>query len=428
MDEDLRAHVDDIAKALGNKVDRDRIAKELDNYIRVYRVNIDDAKRSIVRKFGGTAMRFAVGVDKKLSGLKGGEMNVNLLCRVVSVNAKTIDSNGTKKEIMYGILGDDTGTTPFTAWETENLELEKGDVIRIENAYTKEWMGRVQVYFGSRISITQMPKESLPYPQSAVSKIGELEDGQRNVSVVGRILSIEKREVTVDGKQKFVFSGIIGDATGRVGFSAWSDFGLKDDEVVKIDNAYIKSWRGIPQLTFDDKATVERVDEELPSKKDIMRGGRVRIGDTDGGVDIVVEGVVVDVKPGSGLIYRCPECNRAVKKGECSIHGNVDAQPDLRIKAIVDDGTGAVNALVGRELTEKILGKDLNKSLEETRNSPNPELIKDELFDRLVSRPMMFRGNILKDDFGLTMIVNSVESIKSDLRQEAKDLLDGLEV
>jgi replication factor A1 len=428
MDENLKAHVDDVARALGNKVDRDKIAQELDNYIRVYRVNVEDAKRSIVRKFGGTAMRFDVGVDKKLSGLKGGEMNVNLLCRVVSVNTKNIDSNGTQKEIMYGILGDESATAPFTAWETENLKLEKGDVIRIENAYTKEWMGRVQVYFGSRIRITQMEKDSLPFPQRPVSKIGELADGQRNISVVGRILSIEKREVTVDGKKKFVFSGLIGDMTGRVGFSAWSDFKLKDDEVVRVENAYIKSWRGMPQLTFDDKATVERVDEDLPSKKDIMRGGRVHIGDIEGGVDIVVEGVVVDVKPGSGLIYRCPECNRAVKKGECSIHGTVDALPDLRVKAIVDDGTGALNAVVGRELTEELLGKDLDKSLEETRNSPNPELIKDELFGKLVSRPMMFRGNVLKDDFGLTMIVNSMESVRSDLKQEAKDLLEGLEV
>jgi replication factor A1 len=259
-------------------------------------------------------------------------------------------------------------------------------------------------------------------------KVENLQEGARNVSIFGRIVSVEQREVEVKGEKKFVFSGLLGDETGKIRFSAWADFKLEEDEVVQIDGAYVKTWRGIPQLTFDERSKVERVQEDIPSMDDIMKGAKMSIGDIDGGVDLVVEGVVADVKEGSGLIYRCPECNRVAKKGSCSIHGSVDALPDLRVKAIVDDGTGALTVLLGKKLTAGVLKKDLDKCLEETRNSPNPELIKDELYELLVTKPMRFRGNVLKDDFGLTMIGDSAEFVKIDLKGEAKDMLDGLEI
>jgi hypothetical protein len=102
MDDELKPHVEDISRALENKVDKEEIAEELDNYVRVYRVNLEDAKRSIVRKFGGKPSRFSAGVNKKLIDLKSNDMNVNLVCRVVSANTKRIDSNGSEKEPRNG--------------------------------------------------------------------------------------------------------------------------------------------------------------------------------------------------------------------------------------------------------------------------------------------------------------------------------------
>src|SRR5207249_5838043 len=85
------------------------------------------------------------------------------------------------------------------------------------------------------------PYVSKPTPVRVV----DLREGASNVAVTARILAIERREVEVDGNPKAVFSGILADETGKTQFSAWKDFDLKAEEVVRIEGAYVKSWRGI---------------------------------------------------------------------------------------------------------------------------------------------------------------------------------------
>ncbi len=64
--------------------------------------------------------------------------------------------------------------------------------------------------------------------------------------VTGRILALGKKEVEAPTGKKTVFSGTIADETGKVEFSAWNDFQLKQGEVVTISNAYVKGWKGSP--------------------------------------------------------------------------------------------------------------------------------------------------------------------------------------
>ncbi len=79
-----------------------------------------------------------------------------------------------------------------------------------------------------------------------------------------------------------------------------------------------------------------------------------------GALDVEVQGTIIEIRPGSGFIMRCPECNRVLQDEKCSIHGKVNGKPDLRLKLIIDDGTGAVSCVLNKELTEKILSKTLD--------------------------------------------------------------------
>src|SRR6266571_4596111 len=162
MKDEMGPHVRDISRALGGKVSEDEIERELGNYLNVYRVSLDTAKRSIVKKHGGNPADLSLGVTKTVRELMPGEPNVSLLARIVSVNEKEIATEGGSKGIVYGFLGDGTGTAPYTAWNPEGLTLAKGDVVRIQNAYTKEFKGRVEIHLGNRAVITKEDGDLLP--------------------------------------------------------------------------------------------------------------------------------------------------------------------------------------------------------------------------------------------------------------------------
>src|SRR6266705_2855917 len=139
--EELAPHVHDITRALGDKVSEQEIERELSSYLNVYRVSLDTAKRSIVKKHGGNPGSLAIGVSK----------TIRELVPVVAVYEQEVTPQGQEaKRILSGILGDPTATVPFTGWEPLPMPLAKGDVIRVQNAYTKEYRGQVQVNFGVR--------------------------------------------------------------------------------------------------------------------------------------------------------------------------------------------------------------------------------------------------------------------------------------
>ena len=54
--------------------------------------------------------------------------------------------------------------------------------------------------------------------------------------------------------------------------------------------------------------------------------------------DVSVAGNLVSVRPGSGIISRCPECNRVIQKGNCRVHGKVEGIWDMqdRLSYLVD--------------------------------------------------------------------------------------------
>ena len=58
--------------------------------------------------------------------------------------------------------------------------------------------------------------------------------------------------------------------------------------------------------------------------------------------------------------YTDKETKRLIRNGE----DRKNAEPDLRVKMIFDDGSGSCTAYLNREITEKLIGRDLNSCLE----------------------------------------------------------------
>ena len=118
--EDLTSHIEDIKKSLNTElehVNQKELEKELKKFLE-YGVPIEQAKKTIIKKFGGEIIfNNQSNAERTLiSKLQPNDQNVNLLCRVITINPKEILVKGENRKIFYGILGDESGTIPFTAW------------------------------------------------------------------------------------------------------------------------------------------------------------------------------------------------------------------------------------------------------------------------------------------------------------------------
>jgi replication factor A1 len=431
--DDLTVHIDDILQALKTNADkpvaRDELEHELKKFID-YGVPLEQAKQTLIKKYGGSVLLSSSTAERTLLGnLQPNQSNVKVLCRVIAINPKEITVRGEPRRIFYGILGDESGTVSFTAWN--EIPVEKGDVVEIANAYTKEWKGDVQLNMGDRVSISKTEKDKLPKEAFTprICKIEAFKQGMGEVEVTARILELEKRETTVDEEKKTVFSGIIGDETGKAQFTSWKDFKLKQGDVVTISGGYIKTWKGIPQLTFDERATVKKLTKTTLPKEEIgaTRMPLSLLVEKRGALDVEVEGTIIEVQRSSGLVKRCPECSRVIWNGECKVHGPVEGTPDLRMKLIVDDGSGCVSGLLNRELTESLLGKSLEEFATLAESSGGDKAILLDMQKQLFARRILLRGNAVGDEFGTTIIASTAQMVDIDVQKETEHLLEKLE-
>ncbi|MCG7844738.1 MAG: hypothetical protein MIO90_04840, partial [Methanomassiliicoccales archaeon] len=261
-------------------------------------------------------------------------------------------------------------------------------------------------------------------------KISELADGMNYVVISGKVTKVETKEITVSGEKKNIVTGILTDDTGSVEFTVWGESKVNEEEDVRIVGAYVKSWRGMPKLNLGDRAEVEVLAKGVLG--DVTSGSpKVRtLEDVElagGAMDVLVRGTLVDVREGSGLVKRCPECRRVLQKGACRIHAKVKGFDDLRIKAILDDGTSSMNVVFAKELTEKLLGINLEQAVKMTMEESNLDLIKEMAEEKLFARTMEVRGMVRSDDFGPMMIAKEVNFFERDVREEGAKLLTDLE-
>lgn len=428
--QDIAPHIDELTKALGTKVGTtvqlEDLEDELKKYLE-YGVPADEAVRTILRHHGEAAATPAAG-PIKLANAPSNAPAVDALARLITMNTRTVNARGEEKEIIWGLLGDETASIPYTSWRP--LEgLVKGDVVEIQGAYTKEFRGEVQINFGDRTRLAKRDQDAVPLTPTEFRSLNveDLKEGVRGFEVTGRFLKVEQREVMVQGNPKPLWSGQFADTTGKVEFTCWDDLNLEEDAVVTIQGGYVRAFRGTPQFNFDKEATITPFTGEFAQADALDVVSTMTVGELvdKGDVgDATVRATLLEVRPGSGLVWRDPETRRVVEGGAPG------AQPDLRIKAVLDDGTGCVQTIIGRADTEKILGKTVDQCLEEAKAAfPNgDDLIARQIAEKVTGRVFLAQGFAREDDFGVMFIARSlVESIE-DTEAAAMELLDKMEV
>jgi len=394
-------------------VPREEIEKKLREFLD-YGVPMEQARNALIRKYGGGTR------EKKIKDIKPNERNIITIGKILAVDEREVVVKGKARKIYRGLIGDETGIIPFTAWK--DFDLHKGDVVKITRASASEWQGQPRLSLSEWTEVQKIEKEIelVKMPPRKLNLI-DLRPNLSNVEVRGKISSIEKREANVGDEKKEVYSGIIEDETARVRFTAWKNFEINEGDAVRIKGAYVRSWRGSPQIIFDENAEIEKLDEKIEYKPYVIP--LYKIVERGGGLDIMAEGVILGIRRNSGIIFRCPYCNRRLREGVCDEHGQVDGIPDLRIRAVVDDGTGAVDVIFNREISEKLLGKKMDDYLKMAEETMDYGIVYSDIVDKLLAMPVRIYGDSIQSDFIISIIAKDGKRIEPDVKGEAEEIL-----
>ena len=434
---DFETHVDDIVKAIGDKLERNVIVTELTRYVEEYGIDMATAKESIVRKHSGNPGALQMGTQKLLAQIGPGENNVQFKAKVLSVYRKEITTKeGAEKVLFEGEVGDSSMRMRYSYWSNQ-CEFESGDVVEVLNAYSKSWNDKITLNIneGSMRKIQDEELEQLDLgtakntmrKSSGEVELVNLKPGMTNVSVKLRVIDIETRSITVKGEAKTIFGGTVGDKTGTCRFTSWEDHNIIAGKAYHIENGYVKEFNG-PDLQFGEYTKFTEIENnELPSLQHYENGVQYSLAQLDernGASDAVIEGHVFNIREGSGLIFRDKDTNRLVRNGD----DRKNAAPDLRIKMIFDDGSGSCTAYLNREITEKVLGRDLDSCLEFVKENFGPEALMDEIEDALLLKPLKLRGFARSDEYGLSFFAKSCEpATQLDVPSVARQFLAALE-
>ncbi len=186
--------------------------------------------------------------------------------------------------------------------------------------------------------------------------------------------------------------GLLGDETGTVKFTAWAKSDpptLEEGAVYDFGNLVTDEYEGRFSVKINSTTTVREVDREM------------EVGDDS----VEIEGALVAVQSGSGLIKRCPgdDCTRVLDNGRCSEHGDVDGEFDLRIKGVIDDGREVHEIILDREATEALTGMTLEEAKDMAMDALDTEVVAEEMQADILGwyyrvRGPTFRRYVLADE------------------------------
>ena len=190
--------------------------------------------------------------------------------------------------------------------------------------------------------------------------------------------------------------GLLGDETGTIKFTKWADSDLpelEEGKVYRLGNLVSDEYQGNYSVKLNRTTTVEELDEDI------------EVGDSTE----EVEGALVDIQSGSGLIKRCPEegCTRVLQNGRCSEHGEVEGEFDLRIKGVLDDGLEVHQVIFNKEATEEFTGIGLQEAQDMAMDALDTTVVAEEMREKTLGKYYRVTGPTM----GRYLLANEVEEL-----------------
>ena len=209
-------------------------------------------------------------------------------------------------------------------------------------------------------------------------------------------LTVKIVDLWEPGADSIAQVGLLGDETGTVKFTKWAKSELDElteGSVYRLENVVTDEYQGRFSVKLNSSTTIEELDTDI------------EVGDDS----TEVEGALVDIQSGSGLIKRCPEddCTRVLQNGRCSEHGDVDGEFDLRIKGVLDDGTEIHEVIFNQESTESLTGITLDEAQQMAMDALDTEVVVEEMRGLVLGRYYRVAGPTL----GRYVLANDIERL-----------------
>jgi len=391
------------------EVSDEDIESRLKKLIVDFRVPEGEARRSVLNYFfkeHGIVPQVRAGSEKvKIAEIKESGKWVDLEVKVLDLwepAAQTISQTG--------LVGDATGSMKFVKWtksELPNLELGRSYILK--NVVTDEFQSRLSVKLNRTSQIEPLDVDVEAKPASkAAQQVTVVEINEPGLWVD---LKVKVAQLWETNSEAISQSGLVGDETGTIKFVKWVKADLPDLEDGKsylLKNLVTDEFQGRFSVKLNRTSQIEPLDVDVEI----------------GSIAAEFSGALVDVQKGSGLIKRCPVCRRSLAKGVCNEHGKVDGTYDLRIKAVLDDGSRVQDVLINRETTERLVNLTLEEAKQMAMEALDHEVVRSLIESKLMGRYYSITGPRI-DRY---LLVESINEIPPVSLTQVDELIAAMEV
>jgi len=293
--------------------DREAVREEFAKYHVQFRIEPEDAVRSIMKRFQKndtdatiqTRMDSMVSSKKveKFSELASDDRNVTVEVAVVTYTPRMQKmKTGEEKQIAFGWIEDlpfsneESTRWDYKDWGNHSANLSPGSIVRLEGVSVNEWNGKrsLNINQSSRVVVLQ-EGGAVTLPTSDPVDISTASTMEGPVSLVARVVAARPDQIVKkDGSGTIdIVRGRLADSSGQMSFLCWGEFNHEVGALLRFEGANIRRFRDTPEVNFSDRTKIEVFrDAAFPDMDELASQTRASIADIrDGmrGVDITVQ-------------------------------------------------------------------------------------------------------------------------------------------
>ena len=312
MTDEYDTYIDRVLEEVPD-ADRDAVLEEFKKYHVQFRIEPEDAVRSIMKRFqkDDTNTTIQSRMDdmvsskkaERFSELASDDRNVTIEVAVVTYTPRMQKmKSGEERQIAFGWIEDlpfsneDSTRWDYKDWGNHSSNLSPGSIVRLEGVSVNEWNGKrsLNINQSSRVVVLQEGTGS-SIPTSEPVDLATAATMEGPVSLVARVIASRPDQIVKrDGSGTIeVVRGRLADNSGQMSFLCWGEFNHEVGSLLRFEGANIRRFRDTPEINFSDRTKIEVFrDASFPDMDALSSQTQTSIEDIrDGmrGVDITVQ-------------------------------------------------------------------------------------------------------------------------------------------